>query len=59
MEDTKRWLMRQVASSLAAVVVADEGDLSFIQSLVDSGSRRFSMRHINMIESSLALEGCT
>lgn len=56
LEDTKRWLMRQVAPSLAAVIVSEDGDLSFIQSLADSGTRRFSMRHINMIESAHALE---
>lgn len=58
LEDTKRWLMRQVAPSLASIITADMGDLSFIQSLVDSGVKRFSIRHINMIESALALEGC-
>lgn len=55
LEETKSWLMRQVASSLAAVVVSDEGDLSFIQNLVDSGIRRFSLRHINMIERACAV----
>ena len=49
--------MRQVASSLAAVVVSDAGDLSFIQNLVDSGIRRFSLRHINIIERSCAVGG--
>lgn len=56
LEDTKRWLMRQVAPSLAAVIVSEDGDLAFIQSLADSGTKRFSMRHINMIESAHALE---
>lgn len=48
--------MCQVVPSLAAVIVSEDGDLSFIQSLADSGSKRFSIRHLNMIESAHVLE---
>jgi hypothetical protein len=48
-DDTKNWLDRQVASSLAAVVMADGGDSSFIHYLLKSGSMRLSNHHKNMI----------
>ena len=48
-DDTKNWLERQVATSLATVVIADGGDSSFIHHLLDSGSRRLSSHHRDMI----------
>lgn len=48
-DDTKNWLDRQVASSLAAVVIADGGDSSFIHYLLNSGAMRLSNHHRNMI----------
>ncbi|MCC8024724.1 MAG: replication initiation factor domain-containing protein [Clostridium sp.] len=48
--DTKNWLERQVASSLAAVVIADGGDSAFIHYLLKSGSMRLSNHHRDMIE---------
>lgn len=59
LDDIKNWLMRQVASSLAAIVISNDGDLSFIEQLVHSGRKRLSSRHIDMIERAFVLEGLT
>lgn len=48
-DDTKNWLERQVASSLAAVVMADGGDSAFIHYLLKTGSMRLSNHHKDMI----------
>lgn len=48
-DKVKNWLMRQVASSLATVVIADEGDAEFIHKLLESGSTRLKKHHVDLI----------
>ena len=48
-DDTKNWLERQVAASLASVVIADGGDSAFIHYLLKTGSMRLSNHHRDMI----------
>ena len=43
-DDTKRWLLQQIAPSLALAVGADGGDMSFIYRLIDSGEQRMNSR---------------
>lgn len=45
----KGWLMKQVASSLAAVVISMDGDAEFIYRLLDSGRCRLKKHHIDLI----------
>ena len=49
-EDCLRWIEKQCALSLAAVLVAHDGDLSIFMELVNSGRGRFKPKHIRMIE---------
>lgn len=49
-DKVKHWLMRQVASSLAAVVISMEGDAEFIHKLLESGSCRLKKHHIDLIK---------
>lgn len=50
LDKVKGWLMRQVASSLATVVMAMEGDAAFIYKLLDSGRSRLKAYHLDLIE---------
>lgn len=49
LDKVKHWLMKQVASSLATVVIADEGDAEFIHRLLESGKSRLKSYHIDLI----------
>ena len=50
LDKVKHWLMKQVASSLAAVVIAAEGDAEFIHKLLDSGASRLKAYHLDLIK---------
>ncbi len=52
LDDTRRWLERQVATSLAAVMIADYGDTAFLHKLIKSGEVRLSQHQLNMINDS-------
>jgi len=41
-DDKKEWLMRQIAPSISAVVIADGGDVSFLYDLVENGRNRIN-----------------
>ena len=47
-EDKREWILKQVAPSLAAIYEID-GDLSFVYSVVESGSCRYSLELRNLI----------
>lgn len=49
LKEKEKWLMKQAATSLAAIYCRD-GDLSFIYSLIDSGSARMSLKLWNMVQ---------
>lgn len=49
LDDTKDWLTRQVAPSLAAVVIADGGATDFVDSMLADGSCRLKNRHRELI----------
>ena len=49
-DKVKHWLMKQVASSLASVVIAAEGDIEFIYKLLDSGRCRLKKHHLDLIK---------
>lgn len=53
LDDTKNWLMKQTASSLASVVIADGGSIDFISRLLDSGKYRLTNHHRDMIQQSM------
>lgn len=55
LDNTRNWLMKQTASSLAAVVIADGGTTDFVHRLLASGSQRLTNRHLDMIQR--AMEG--
>lgn len=50
-DDKREWVMRQVAPTLSAIYEID-GDLSFIYSLIENGSVRYSFELENMIRAS-------
>lgn len=50
LDDTRNWLMKQTASSLAAVVIADGGVTDFVYRLLDSGAQRLTSHHRDMIQ---------
>lgn len=53
LDDTRNWLKKQVAPSLATVLQADGGALDFFYSLVESGSARLSSHQVNLINDAL------
>ena len=52
LDDTRRWLERQVATSLAAVMIADYGDTAFLHKIIKSGELRLSKHQFDMIADS-------
>lgn len=48
-DDVKRWLNRQVAPSLAKVVISDSGDMSTIYNMIDIGSLRLSSHDVSVL----------
>ena len=52
LDNVRNWLMKQTASSLATVVIADGGSTDFVYRLLDSGSQRLTSHHMDMIEQS-------
>lgn len=50
LDKVKHWLMKQVASSLATVVISMDGDAEFIHKLLESGSCRLKKYHIDLIK---------
>lgn len=48
------WLKRQVAPTLAAVLLAFGGSADFIYDLLESGNSRLSLKHTNMVREYLA-----
>ena len=52
-DDTKNWLFRQVAPSLAMVVLADGGSIDCIEKLVTSGSKRLKESQKDIVTSAL------
>lgn len=53
LDDTRNWLMKQTASSLAAVVIADGGTTDFVYRLLDSGTQRLTNHHRDMIQQAM------
>lgn len=53
LDDTRRWLMKQIAASLAAVVIADGGTVDFVHRLLSSGAQRLTNRHQCMIQQAM------
>lgn len=53
LDDTRNWLMKQTASSLAAVVIADGGTTDFVYRLLDSGTQRLTSHHRDMIQQAM------
>ena len=51
--EKKMWLNEQIAPSLASIVVAEEGDLSFVIDLINSGKLRLSESQKQMIQDHL------
>lgn len=49
LEEKEDWLMKQAATSIAAIYHKD-GDLNFIYSLIESGSVRMSVKLWNMVQ---------
>ena len=49
-DETKEWLMKQLAPTIASTVIADEGDLDFIVELIKDGQKRMKPKHYKMIE---------
>lgn len=52
-EDTKNWLDKQVAPSLASVVMSDGGSSDFIHHLLKTGSTRLSAHQKDMVFNAL------
>lgn len=49
LDDSRRWLQRQVAPTLTAVVAADGGSIEFVEKMVYLGLNRLNKRHLDMI----------
>lgn len=52
LDDTRRWLERQVSTSLAAVMIADCGDTAFLHKLIKTGELKLSQHQLDMINDS-------
>lgn len=48
-DDTKKWLVRQVAPSLAKIALADGGCIDFLHYLIDNGLNRLTDSQLEMI----------
>ena len=48
-DDMKDWLERQIAPTIAAVLTANEGDLSWLHEIIGKGAQRLSQRHRDAI----------
>lgn len=57
LREKKEWVMKQVGPTLAAIVKADGGDLTFVYALLDSGSQRLSPQLIDLVREALRKAG--
>lgn len=48
-EDIKSWIIRQVAPSLALILIDEQGDLSEIMSIIREGKKRMKAKHYKML----------
>lgn len=55
-DDMKDWLERQIAPTIAAVLTANEGDLSWLHEIIGKGAQRLSQRHRDAIAQYLLKE---
>ncbi|PNV61489.1 replication initiation factor domain-containing protein [Clostridium sp. chh4-2] len=51
LEDKKIWLGKQVAPTLAAVVISEGGSIDYIYKLVKAGSTRLKKHHVEIMQS--------
>lgn len=51
-EELEQWIEKQVAPSLATVLIANGGDMDQIMGIVANGQQRLKPKHINMIKNS-------
>lgn len=55
LDDTKRWLVKQVAPSLATVVLADGGSIQYLEYLLACGSYRLNEHQSRLIGEEMGL----
>lgn len=56
LDNTKNWLSRQVAPSLASVVLCEGGSVDYLYRLIEAGATRLKKYHVEMVRSEM---GCT
>lgn len=50
LEELKNWIEKQVAPTLATIVMAEGGDVEFLYKQVTKGKHRIKSKHLNIIE---------
>ena len=56
LEDLENWIEKQVAPSLATIVMAKGGDVDFLYEQIAKGKKRMNTKHLSLVEKEMAEE---